>query len=346
MSGQLDLVGLGSLERVHEGVTATAAERIVAATSENTMRAYARWWDGTTKTRGTPKPEQGQGFVGWCYVNGRLPLPADEATFGAWINHLCDQGYAPASISQAMAAVRTMHTRAGHDAQPPTRIADLAVKGYRRLRAEAGITGQKMAPPISPTSLRLMLEVCDPTALVGTRDRALLTLGYGLMGRRSELVALHRHHVVRDGDDGLVVTIAQSKTDQDAEGDEVAVPRGVFEQTDPVAAVESWQEALDSRGAQGRLFRSIDRHGRLGDHLSASVVNDIIKARAQQADLPNARAYSAHSLRAGALTAALRAGVPLGVAARHGRWSPTSPVVNQYARTEARWRDNAMKGVL
>lgn len=41
--GQLDLVDEASLVRVHDEVSATAAERIAASTFPNTERAYARW---------------------------------------------------------------------------------------------------------------------------------------------------------------------------------------------------------------------------------------------------------------------------------------------------------------
>jgi integrase len=242
-----------------------------------------------------------------------------------------------------MAAIRTMHTRAGHEGKPIARMARTVLKGYRRIRAEAGITGQKMAPPITRPILSRLLAVCDPNELAGARDRALFTLEYGLMGRQSEVCDLHIPHVRVDGDAGLVVTIAASKTDQDAEGTEVDLPKGVFD-TDPVVPFLQWQEALASRGiTDGRLIRSVDR-GRLGNQLTTRSVNLIIKARALQAELPNADKYTSHGFRSGALTDALRRGVPLGIAARHGRWTVTSPTVNKYAREAERWVDNAMAG--
>lgn len=264
-----------------------------------------------------------------------------------YVNHLCDQGKAPATIAQAMACIRSMHTRAGHDNDPPLRFADLVFRGYKRARAYAGAGGQKMAPALSPTNLRRMIETCDLGTLLGARDRVLLVLGYGLMGRRSELVALNVSDVTED-EVGLLVYIGKSKTDQDAEGETVAVPRGAFDNTDPVAALHRWLEALASREGNptGRLLRSLTKGGGLGRSLSPGAVSDVVKDRARRAELPNPDSYSAHSLRAGGPTAALRAGVPIGVAARHGRWKPTSPVVNKYARTEDRWRDNAMRGVL
>ena len=192
-----------------------------------------------------------------------------------------------------------------------------------------------------------MVATCDLDASVGCRDHLLLVLGMGLMGRRSELVALNLDDVWEDEDRGLVVYVGMSKTDKAAAGEEVAIERGVFDQTDPVASLRRWRAVLDDHGIRhGRLLRSVSFKGRIGERLPVKTVNAMLKARARQAGLVHPDGYSAHSLRSGGMTASLREGTPLGVAAAHGRWSPTSPVVIGYARTEDRWRDNAMRGVL
>ncbi|MGI5293254.1 tyrosine-type recombinase/integrase, partial [Nonomuraea polychroma] len=66
---------------------------------------------------------------------------------------------------------------------------------------------------------------------------------------------------------------------------------------------------------------------------------------AAAAELPNAKSYTAHSLRAGGATVAYAAGVPVSTIAKHGRWDPQSPVVLKYIRAVDRWRDNAMRNV-
>jgi integrase len=204
----------------------------------------------------------------------------------------------------------------------------------------------KKATPISQKSLRRMVETCDAGTLRDCRDHLLLVLGMGLMGRRSELVALNVDDVV-EVDEGLLIYIAMSKTDKAAEGEEVAIEPGTYPGTDPVRALRRWREALASRGElRGRLLRGLRKGGHLLPSLSTEHVNKIVRERARLAELPNWQTYSAHSLRAGGLTSALQQGALLGVAARHGRWKDTSPVVNGYARMEDRWRDNPMRGVL
>jgi hypothetical protein len=73
--------------------------------------------------------------------------------------------------------------------------------------------------------------------------------------------------------------------------------------------------------------------------LSAAAINDIVGNAALRAELPDADAYTAHSLRAGGATSAYRAGAPVSSIARHGRWAPNSPVVLGYIRSVDRWRE-------
>lgn len=330
-SAQLDLVDTSTLARAGVALSVGVAERVRNSRSPNTVRAYegdvTRW-------------------AAWCKANGRRALPADRETFAEYISHLCDGGKAPATIQRAMAAIRKLHEEAGHEGEPHPKLARDVLLGYKRQRATDGKGRVKKATPISQDSLRRMVETCDLATVGGCRDHLLLTLGMGLMGRRSELVGLNLDDVV-ETDRGILVYIALSKTDKSGEGEEVAIENGTYEGTDPVRALRMWREILGSRGiTSGRLLRSVGKGGRLGRSLSADAVNDVVKDRARRAGLSNPDSYSAHSLRAGGLTASLREGTPLGVAAAHGRWKPTSPVVNGYARTEDRWRDNAMRGVL
>jgi len=253
-------------------------------------------------------------------------------------------GRAPATIEQAVAAIRTAHRTAGHREQPDTEGARLVLRGHRRARA-AGGRRARQATPVTIDALRAMVEHCDPTTTIGLRDRVAVVLGLALMGRRSELVALELADVTETAD-GLEVLIRASKTDQDAHGAVVAIPHGQHADTDPVRLVRAWRARLAAHGiTEGRLLRSVTRHGRLGASLSADAVSDLVHAAAKRAGLPHADAYSAHSLRAGGATAAYRAGAPVSTIAAHGRWAPGSPVVLSYVRAVDRWRDNALAGI-
>ena len=310
-------------------VSERTRERMLDGVPENTRKAYARQWAAWSE---------------WCARHGRCELPATGETLAEFVTELADGGKAPASIEQAIGAIRTAHRVAGHPGTPNTDRARLVLRGYRRERAEAGQRAQK-APPVTLKALRRMIEVTDPATVIGARDRLLLVLGFSMMARRSELAGLGLADVV-ETDDGLEVLIKSSKTDKDSVGETVAVPRGQHPDTDPVRLLRAWREVLSTQGiTDGKLFRSVTRHGRIGASMSTDGICDAVRAAAVRAGLANAQDYSAHSLRAGGATSAYKSGAPVSTIASHGRWSPTSPVVLGYIRAVDKWSDNPMRGV-
>jgi site-specific recombinase XerD len=303
--------------------------RIKRAPAENTRRAYGRWIAD---------------FEEWCEVHGRTFMPATAATLAEYVSALADAGKGPASIKQAIAAIRAEHAFRGFEEQPPLKYAKAALRTHTRERTDAGDRG-KQATPIVIDALRRMIDTCDPDSLRGRRDRALLVIGWSGMLRRSELSALLDRDV-RVTSDGLSVFIPRSKTDKDAHGETVAIPPGSHPETDPVRVIGRYRESLAGAGITGgRLFRSVGLGGRVGGEISGDAINDVVKEAAVRAQLPGAEGYSAHSLRAGGATAAYMAGVPVATIAKHGRWAPNSPVVLGYIRAVDRWRDNAMRNV-
>ncbi len=304
--------------------------RLADSVPANTRRAYTRQWE---------QWEQ------WCASTGRTPLPATAESLAEYVTMLADDNLSPSTIEQAMAAIRTAHRAAGYAGQPDTTAAQMILRTARRERSASG-RGARQAPPITVDILRRMIEICDPGTASGLRDRVLLVVGFALMGRRSEIAALSLDDVV-ETEDGLLITIRQSKTDQDAAGRTVAIPPGQHADTDPVRLVRAWRRLLSEHDiTEGPLLRRVDQHQFIHDAgLSGTAVNEAVRRLAIRADLPNADRYTAHSLRSGAATAAYRAGAPVSTIARHGRWSPSSPVVLGYIRAVDQWTDNAMTGV-
>ena len=108
-------------------------------------------------------------------------------------------------------------------------------------------------------------------------------------------------------DDGFVVLIRRSKTDQAGVGRKIGIPFGGHPETCPVAAVRAWLEA--SGIAAGPLFRPVSRHGRVQPaRLSDRAVAEVVK-RSLRAAGRGAGRYAGHSLRAGFITQAAMAGV-------------------------------------
>jgi integrase len=176
-----------------------------------------------------------------------------------------------------------------------------------------------------------------PEGLLGTRDRALLLIGFAGAFRRSELVGLNVEDASFTGD-GLVVTLPRSKTDQEGEGRKVGIPYGSNPATCPVRSLRAWIETAGITA--GPLFRSVNRYGRVQPgRLSDKAVALIVK-RYAQASGRDARTFSGHSLRVGLVTAAAMAGASeRAIMNQTGHRSTV--MVRRYIRDASLFRDNA-----
>ncbi|MBA2694290.1 MAG: site-specific integrase, partial [Actinobacteria bacterium] len=123
-------------------VSDATRRRILDAVPANTVRAYTRQWAA---------------FTTWCTASGRTGLPATAETLTEYVAHLADDGHAPATIEQALAAIRTAHRTAGHAGQPDTEGARLVLRGHRRQRASTGHRSRQ-ATPVTIDTLRTMIE--------------------------------------------------------------------------------------------------------------------------------------------------------------------------------------------
>jgi hypothetical protein len=86
-----------------------------------------------------------------------------------------------------------------------------------------------------------------------------------LFARRSELATLRLGDVV-ETPDGLLVTIGQSKTDQDAVGETVAIPPGRREQTCPVRLMRAWRALVVDQGSTTRVSGRCSRRRPRGSY--------------------------------------------------------------------------------
>lgn len=315
---------------VGAGLDDDTRDLIAEAPSPNTLRAYDRWW---------------KRYIEWAEHRGLEPIPATGDNFANFVKDLIQDKAGVPTIRTAMAAVRWGHALAGHQGKPESEFARLALRAYRKRVATAGKSRVKKATPISLDDLQKMIDACHPATYRGVRDRLILVLGWAGMFRRSELAAL-MFGDVHEVPDGLIVFVARSKTDKDALGAEVPIPPGTHPESDPVRLLRTYLEVAAAQGiTSGRLFRGVTRGGRVTGDITDYAINELIKAAAVRAKLPNPSGYTAHSLRAGGATAAYRKGAAVSTIANHGRWAPNSPVVLGYIRSVDRWKDNPMRGI-
>ncbi|MBX9627630.1 MAG: tyrosine-type recombinase/integrase [Gemmataceae bacterium] len=269
-----------------EEVGRRAGEYLEKSRAANTRRAYRADW---------------RDFEAWCAKYRRPALPAAPGTVAYY---LADRSRAlkTSTLRRRLATIAEAHRAAGLD--PPTAAAEVRLV-WAGIRRENGSRPDHVKPVLT-RHLRSMVAAL-PDSLLGARDRALLLLGFAGAFRRSELVGLEVADL-ESTDEGLVVAVRRSKTDQAGAGRTVGIPFGGRPETCPVRAVQAW---LDRSGTDaGPLFRAVNKHGQVSAaRLSDRAVAEVVKRTLLAAGLSPQR-YAGHSLRAGLITQAAMEGVP------------------------------------
>lgn len=331
-----------------EHLSDDAWRMVVESVPPNTARAYARFVLGISGS-GVPvledrAPWARLAWLPYCAATGRRSgvgdRPAHPNTLAQWAADLVEASVGAPSIELGLAAVASLHRAHGHRGHPDRELARKVVKRYRQGQ---GAHRVKRVAPVTLPVLRAMIDGCDPTTVKGRRDRAMLVFGVAGMFRRSELVALDLEHVTEDSR-GLVLYLPSSKTDKEATGAEVVIPRSRHKDspTDPVALYAAVRADLAEQGhVDGRLFRSLSRTGTYLRPLNPGGydVVRVVKGAAAAAGL-NPAGYAGHSLRAGGATAAHLKGASIREIMNQGRWL-RSEQVWEYIRLEDRWEQNA-----
>lgn len=114
-------------------------------------------------------------------------------------------------------------------------------RGQHNRAAPRGDRLSRRKSAITAADLVRMIEVTRGVGSKAVRDRALLALGLDSALRRSELVEPQLADIVL-GDKGARVTIRSSKTDQEREGQVMAIPNG--RTILPIARLKAWLQPL------------------------------------------------------------------------------------------------------
>jgi site-specific recombinase XerD len=316
----LDPARAGALTVAEIDATIAFAENEKAA---STRRAYASDWAD---------------FTAWCAARSASPLPAHVGIVAAYLSWLAQSGRKASTIGRRAAAIAHRHKLAGHE--PPTNGEGVkaTLRGIRRTIGTA--PDQKAA--VTANTLRTMLNLC-PNTLRGHRDRALLALGFAGAFRRSELCNLQLSDLT-ETPDGLMIRIRRSKTDQEGQGAEIAIPRGA--RLRPVEAVQTW--LTHAAITDGPLFRAViwengamvAREGPLG----AENVAAVVKSYAKRAGL-NPATFAGHSLRSGLITSCVEEGASPVRIAEHSRHRSLDMIL-VYTRRANLFVDHAAAKVL
>ncbi|WP_394155672.1 tyrosine-type recombinase/integrase [Loktanella salsilacus] len=247
-------------------------------------------------------------FETWCDQQALTPFPATVETVCTFLEAQ-GQLVAPSTVKRRLYGIRKVHRLL--DLPNPTLHEDvnLALRKVRRLRPNR----PKQAKGMTRDYLEKFLDV-QPDSPWGLRNKAMLSLGYDLLTRRSELVALRTEDIAWRRDGTLQVLIRRSKTDQYGDG------RIAFTSRRSAKLLEEW---LEYRGMHiAPLFCPI-YHGKAIDReLTDMVVRRLIRQSAKKAGFDHsvALAFSGHSMRVGAAQDLLSAGHDTAAIMRAGGW--------------------------
>src|SRR5262249_14781230 len=128
------------------------------------------------------------------------------------------------TITRRLATISQAHQQAGHPTPTSARVVRDVLQGIKR---EKGAAPAAKAAAVTAI-IRAMVDTMDDD-LKGKRDRALILLGFAGAFRRSELVGL-TVAAVQFTNDGLIVKLPHSKTDQEGLGETKGIPLKGFHQ--------------------------------------------------------------------------------------------------------------------
>ena len=247
------------------------------------------------------------------WLGGRVLDDALLADYISMLHH--DEGKAPATISQVVAAVSWRSKQAGQQIVDEITLATMA--GIRR---EGAGRGKGQLDGLTWEQVDIVCGLClNERTIRGLRDASLIRLMSDCLLRVGEAVA------VNCGDFGQrTLRIRKSKADQEGKG----VSLYICEETRDI--IYRYREA--GKIERGALFRWI----RAGDNVTSGRLTTrsaqrIIKGRAKKAGYDGM--ISSHSLRIGSAVSLAREGASLVAMQNAGRWkSPNMPA--HYAEAE------------
>ena len=281
-----------------------AFRRLDGAYSENTLRGYRADF---------------RIFEAWCNTNGHVALPAAPETVAAFLD-AAPSTASTSTLRRRLASIRKVHRL--FKLSNPAEDEDVLIALRRAQRSRHRRPTQALG---LTADLRDRLIATCADDLAGLRDRALISIGYDTLCRRSELVALQVEDLTRLPDGSMLVLIRRAKNDPFGDGREGHVSKQSVELLDrwlQSAAIET-----------GWVFRRVVCDGPGTNALHPHSVGRILKQRAAAAgSSPEiVGAISGHSMRVGAAQDMMVAGMGLLPIMKTGGWKSPN-VVARYVQ--------------
>lgn len=308
-------------------------------TPPNTRRAYEGDW---------------KRFEAWCALWGHRALPAAPQVVILYITWLADPerpggSQKPATIERAMAALSHYHKVRGY----VTPRQSVHVQQHIRKVKNALKSAPEQAPPLLVRHLEKIIARMPATDPIATRDKALLLVGWAGALRRSEIAALDCRHAAFTPE-GIQLTIASSKTDQEGHTELIPIEPATNPDLCPVSALrawlqlDAWNHSWTEDNEERPLFARTYFGGLNPERIPDWEINEVVKAWARKAGLTPDQVgveFSGHSLRAGFITEAARAGRAEWQIMSHSRHKSYESF-RGYIRRANLFQDNPGRGLL
>lgn len=270
-------------------------ELITAGVSENTLRNY-RFWSTEIER----------------WLNGRS---LDDGLLAAYITQLHTEGKAPASIGQAVAAVRWVAKNNGVEI-----VGEVTTRTLSGIRREGKDRGRGQVDGLNWSDVERVCAFAEMDGTVaGLRDSALIRLMSDCLLRVSEVVAVNCGDLKEK-----TLIVRSSKTDQEGLGEALYVT------SDTRRIIKRFREKGGIE--RGALFRQVRR----GDHLQTGRLSSRSARRQIRywAELAGVEGFiSGHSLRVGSAVSLAQAGASVVDMQTAGRWK-SSQMPAHYAKAQ------------
>jgi len=282
--------------------------------------------------------------------------PASPETIASYLAKLHVDNKKPSTITRCLNSISHFH--AHHSVNP---CGDQLVRQVMRSIRRESSTAPEKAKALRFGDLKRCLDRISPAILVGKRDRALLCIMWFCGLRRSEARSLLVSDI-EEQDEGIIVRIRKSKTDQEGEGARLAipfVPNG--SPIDPARIILKWSEYVrqmiqilnfEDRLNNVEKTKDLPLFMRMTTDLDSPIlvkisrnplcdktISRIIERRLSK--VIDITGYSSHSLRAGLITELACSGIEdhrIAAISRHRSYA----VLRQYIREGQTWTNNPL----
>ena len=250
--------------------------------------------------------------------------PHTDSTLAAYVMELHRLGKAPATIGQAVIAVKFREKVFDH----PSPAGKHTEQALRAVRREGSDRRKGSAPGLTLDQVESIIQAAEQDGTVwGLRDSAIIATAFYTGLRVGEAAAIRVSDLTFFNDGTGILRVRQSKTDQFGVGIQLGLA------TDAVRRIVAWLERAQIRS--GVAFRAVQCNGFDGSYvvtsraMSSGHVAEIVKARAKDVGIR----CTSHSLRRAFAQHLTREGVPIQAVAAAGRWSDPAQVV-RYVQNE------------